>query len=229
MTKRLSTRCVRSARLGTSLATAAAAFMGCSAHPGPQSGSRACSRSITVKSETLAAASASPYEVNATWVSDTGERVRLDDMRGKPRLISMLFTNCQGVCLLTLEYMQEIDASLPADLRNRVGFVLVTLDPSRDTPDKLAVYRRENGLSASHWTLLRGDAAATAALAAHLAITFSRESTRGFVHSTGITLVDGSGNIIQQQFGSHPDLHKMVGAVKAVIGKEAVAVAPPGR
>jgi protein SCO1/2 len=156
-------------------------------------------------------------------MTDTGARIRLADLRGKPRIMAMFFANCQGVCLLTVEHMKEVEASLPTALRDKMGFVLITLDPARDTAEKLAAYRHENGLPASTWALLRGEDAATAALADRLAITFSRESNRGFVHSSGITLIDADGNIVQQELGNHPDLAAMVLALKAMLNKETVA------
>jgi len=173
--------------------------------------------------ETRPTAAASLYDLDAAWCTDGGAKIRLADLRGKPRVMAMFFANCRGVCLLTVDHMQEIEASLPADIRNKVGFVLVTLDPANDTAEKLAVYRRENVLPASTWTILRGDDNATAEVAARLGITFARESSRGFVHSSGITLVDEDGNIIQQQLGNHPDLAAMVQALKMAINKETVA------
>lgn len=168
---------------------------------------------------TRPAARVSPYELNATWYTDTGATLRLADLQGKPRVMAMFFANCQGICLLTVDHMKEVEASMPADARKKVGFVLVTLDPARDTADKLAAYRRENNLPAASWTILRGDDQATAALACVLGITFARESSRGFVHSSGITLVDADGDIIQQQLDTHPDLPGMVQAIEVATSK----------
>ena len=160
-----------------------------------------------------AAAPASPYELNATWCTDTGAKLHLADLRGKPRVMAMFFANCQGVCLLTVDQMKGVEASLPSDIRAKVGFVLVTLDPGRDTADKLAAYRRENNLPAETWTILRGDDQATAALANDLGITFARQSSRGFVHSSGIIVLDADGHVVQQQLNTHPDLAGMVQAL----------------
>jgi protein SCO1/2 len=205
------------------LACLGALLAGCSARQGPQANAGDCCPPNALAPATLPVVAGPPYDLKATWDTDGGAKLRLTDLRGKPRVMAMFFANCQGVCLLTVEHMQQVQASLPADVRGKVGFVLVTLDPARDTAEKLAVYRRENVLPAGSWTILRGDDNATAELAARLGITFQRESSRGFVHSSGITLVDSDGNVIQQQLGNHPDLAAMVNALEGAINSETVA------
>jgi protein SCO1 len=209
--------------MAMTLAFGGVLLAGCSATEQLQPRAGDCCPPNVLAPATRPAAAGRPYDLTATWHTDEGAKLRLADLRGKPRVMAMFFANCQGVCVLTINHMQEVQASLPADVRGKVGFVLVTLDPARDTAAKLAVYRRENVLPASSWTILRGDDNATAELAARLGITFQRESSRGFVHSSGITLVDSDGNVIQQQLGNHPDLNAMVEALKSAINKETVA------
>ena len=82
----------------------------------------------------------------------------------------MFFTSCEGTCALTVEHLKEIKASLPGDVRSRASFVLVSLDPVRDTPAALAMFRSANRLSPERWLLLRGSPAATADLAGYLPV-----------------------------------------------------------
>jgi protein SCO1/2 len=157
----------------------------------------------------------SPLQVDGEWETDTGRMIRLSDLRGKPRVFAMFFTACQGTCSLTVDSLRQLEASLPMAERSEVGFVLVTFDPRHDSRAALAAYRHSANLSPDRWLLLRGSAEQTADLAKHLNLTFNPRSSRGFVHSSGLTLVDSAGRIVHQQLGLHPDLTRALAAVKA--------------
>jgi cytochrome oxidase Cu insertion factor (SCO1/SenC/PrrC family) len=109
--------------------------------------------------------------------------------------------------------MKEVEASLAADVRERTQFVLVTLAPERDGPAELRQYRRDNGLSGNRWRLLRGSAAATAALAARLGIGYGRDPSGLFRHASQLTVLDAAGNILLQQGGVNADLTRTVKAI----------------
>ncbi len=70
--------------------------------------------------------------------SATGEPFRLADYRGKVVLLFFGYTSCPDVCPTTLAEMRRLYHNLerPAD----VQIVFVTVDPARDTPERLATY-----------------------------------------------------------------------------------------
>lgn len=118
----------------------------------------------------------------------------------------MFYTSCEGVCRVTKQDMQQIEASLPPAARERVQFVLVTLDPAHDTAAALRAYRRAEGLSAARWTLLRGEAGGTRELAAALGVAAGKDGVGRFVHSSELVLLDGSGRVLRRDHGLHADL-----------------------
>ncbi len=152
-------------------------------------------------------------EDDAFWETDSGKQIKLGDLNGRVRVISMFYATCQGVCVITRQDMQEIEASLSPAARERVGFVLVTLDPTRDTAQALRAYRSAEGLSPARWTLLRGDNAATGKLAALLGIVSGRDDSGRFVHSSELVVVDESGRIIYRHSGLRADLHDIASEV----------------
>ncbi len=149
----------------------------------------------------------------AVWQDDAGNDFRLAELRGHPVVISMFFASCEGVCVVTKNDMQAVEASLPAAVRDRTIFVLVTLAPDRDTAAVLKQYRIDQGLAEKRWRLLRGSPAATAALAAQIRIGYGRDSAGVFRHSSEITVLDEAGKILQQQDGLHADLAATVKAL----------------
>ena len=152
-------------------------------------------------------------EINDDWQDDRGNTFQLAELRGRPVVISMFFASCEGVCVITRDDLKAIEASLPAATRERTAFVLVTLAPERDSAAVLKAYRAEHGLAEKRWTLLRGSAQATAALATRLSIGYGRDAAGLFRHASQIVVLDETGKIISQQDGIHADLAEAVAAV----------------
>lgn len=71
--------------------------------------------------------------------SSGGAPLGLAELRGKPTLIFFGFTNCPDVCPTTMADFKQAKDALGAD-GGRVNFVLISVDPERDTPEALARY-----------------------------------------------------------------------------------------
>lgn len=68
-----------------------------------------------------------------------GQPFRLSDLRGKVVVMAFGYTACPDVCPATLSDFKRIRALL-GDRADQVQFVFVTVDPERDTPDRLRGY-----------------------------------------------------------------------------------------
>ena len=68
-----------------------------------------------------------------------GSGFRLSEKRGDIVLLFFGYTSCPDVCPTTLSEMKRVMAELGADAE-RVQVVFVTVDPKRDTPEKLKEY-----------------------------------------------------------------------------------------
>ena len=68
-----------------------------------------------------------------------GQPFRLSEQRGKITLIFFGYTTCPDVCPATLSEMKQVRQRLGADA-DRVSFVFVTVDPERDTPERMGQY-----------------------------------------------------------------------------------------
>jgi protein SCO1/2 len=105
------------------------------------------------------------------WQTEQGETAQLSQWRGSPMIVSMVFTSCESRCPLTIAKLKSIEQAL-----RRAGvvaqFALVTLDPGKDTPKRLAAYKREHRLPET-WHLLSGSREATYELNRALAVNAS--------------------------------------------------------
>ncbi|HRF10488.1 MAG TPA: SCO family protein [Xanthobacteraceae bacterium] len=74
-----------------------------------------------------------------TLTDHTGKKRALDDFRGRFTLLYFGFTNCPDICPTDLYSMSKAIEELGSD-GEKVNLVFVTLDPERDTPEKLSQY-----------------------------------------------------------------------------------------
>ncbi|HSR69549.1 MAG TPA: SCO family protein [Acidobacteriota bacterium] len=68
-----------------------------------------------------------------------GEPFRLEDLKGKVSLVSFGYTFCPDVCPFTLAKLKQLSRDLGED-KDSLAVVFVSVDPQRDTVDKLAQY-----------------------------------------------------------------------------------------
>lgn len=74
-------------------------------------------------------------------VDENGEQVRLSDFRGKPVLLYFGYTFCPDVCPTTMAELGKMMREL-GDQADDVQVVMISVDPERDTPERLAEYVR---------------------------------------------------------------------------------------
>jgi protein SCO1/2 len=124
----------------------------------------------------------------------------LQALAGRPLVVAMFFAKCEYACPVLVHDMKKIEAELPAGPRSKTGFLLVSFDSERDTPEALADYRKIHELPAN-WTLLRGGSDDVLELAALLGVKFKKDTRGQFAHSNLITLLNSEGEVELQQTG----------------------------
>lgn len=152
------------------------------------------------------------YQLDVTFTDDTGKTFRLGDLRGRPVALDLFFASCGYACPLTVTDMLAIQASLPADLRARAAFVLVSFDTERDTTAVLAQYREQRQLD-GNWIILRGTDDAVRELAALVGVKYKREADGSFAHSNVVTILNAQGEIVHQRQGLRDGLAEAAAAL----------------
>ena len=69
-----------------------------------------------------------------------GEMRSADELRGRVVLMYFGYTHCPDACPMSLGRIKRALAELPADKAERTTVVFVTVDPDRDTPDRVRSY-----------------------------------------------------------------------------------------
>ena len=82
------------------------------------------------------------YEIGGEFelVNQRGEHMRLSDLAGRVLVMFFGYTFCPDVCPATLARVREVKAALAPEDAARFTGVLVSVDPARDTPQRLGQY-----------------------------------------------------------------------------------------
>ncbi|WP_298918906.1 SCO family protein [uncultured Algimonas sp.] len=79
-----------------------------------------------------------------TLVDDTGAVVTESELEGQPTLVYFGFSYCPDVCPTALQKLGAAQERMGA-AADDVQFVMVSVDPERDTPEQMATYVTNNG------------------------------------------------------------------------------------
>jgi len=154
------------------------------------------------------------YQLPSVWTTDAGSRLKLEQLKGGPRVLAMMFTHCPSLCPTLVRDLKALDAAMPAKTRATTKYVLVTIDPDHDDATALHEFRTHMGLDPRRFLLLRGNAHDTQELAAVLGFNYGKGDGRNYTHSNLVTVLDGQGEIVHQQIGLGEDLSRTVSTIQ---------------
>ena len=152
----------------------------------------------------------SVYWMEDHWKNQEGKDMQLKDLQGKAVVLAMIFTSCKASCPRLVADVQSIERGLDPQKLDKVTFVLCSIDPEYDTPERLKSYATEHHLSPDHWTLLTANNETVRELSALLGVKFKKTSPMEFSHSNIISVFTSRGDIFFQQEGVANDSEPMV-------------------
>jgi protein SCO1/2 len=130
--------------------------------------------------------------------AQTGDRLRREDLKNKIYLVSFIFTTCNGTCPVTTHRMVQIQEALKSAglwKEGTIRLLSITVDPTRDTPEKLRDYMRLYDADPARWTFLTGSRADIAKTIEAWGM-WARPGLDGQIdHPSRIFLVDGRSRI----------------------------------
>lgn len=150
-----------------------------------------------------------------------GETFRLSDQHGKVTLLFFGYTSCPDVCPTTMaELKQVLDRLSPNNLK-QVQVVFVTVDPKRDTPERVQEYVDHFnsafiGLSGSEEQLTR---IWNGYGIYRLEVPSSSAAGYSIDHTARITMIDKNGNI-RVSYGFDTPVDDLVHDVQLLLKRE---------
>ncbi len=163
----------------------------------------------------------SVYQLDARLVDQSARPLQFRDLRGKPRLVTMIYTQCQYVCPMIVDSVKAVERGLTPAERLRIGFVLISMDPKRDTPDALQEVMTTRRLNPAAWSLLRPEETGLRGIAGVLGVRYRALVDGEFNHTTDLVLLDADGRILARsaQIGGGAD-PGLLAAVRAALAHQ---------
>lgn len=170
----------------------------------------------STKNQSVAAKSISGesvYNLTSTWTSQKEETFQLRHFRNKTVIAAMIFTHCESACPRLVADMKRLESSLTETELHEISFLLISMDPERDTPSRFREFAADHKLN-DNWTLVSSSPDATTEIANVLGVRVKKLEDGGFDHSNVIFVLDKEGVIVDQQDGFAVEQQEIVKSIK---------------
>ena len=140
-----------------------------------------------------------------------GRAVRLSEFRGKPLVVSFIYTGCFQICPTTTRHLETMVRQAERTLGpGTFQVATIGFNLPFDTPEAMRDYARKQAVRGANWSFLSPEAASLERLLADFG--FVREATAaGFDHLLQVSIVDADGRIYRQIYGDGFDAPAFVG------------------
>jgi len=147
----------------------------------------------------------SVYHLQVSVEDQFGEITGLDRYRGKPVLITMFYASCPHVCPMLISTIKLTESKLSAEERAGLRVLTISIDPERDTPEKLRETLERHSIDASRWSMVRSQPGDLRTIAGVFNVRYKQLPDGEFNHTTRIILLDHEGTQVAstEQLGRH--------------------------
>lgn len=154
---------------------------------------------------------------NHSFRGTDGQQFQLESLRGKPLVISLIYTSCHHVCpMITANIERNLEIAHEALGDDVFSVVTIGFDWQVDTPDRMRMYASGKGIDTPGWHFLSGDEASVAAISKAVGFQFF-PTPKGFDHLSQTTIVDASGNVYRQVYGQDFTTQQFVEPLKDLV------------
>ncbi len=155
------------------------------------------------------------YHIDSSWINQDNENVNIRSLKDKVQVLAFVYTYCEHSCPVILAKLKYIERSVSQEQKENVHFILVSLDPERDTPKVLNDYMKEKELDVKYWQMFSGDPSDVLELSALIGVRYKpmNNGTKDIAHSNMITILDKKGRIHYQMKGLESSLEQVVSEI----------------
>jgi protein SCO1/2 len=134
-----------------------------------------------------------------TLANQDGGRVTLETFRGRPFILTFIFTRCPvpKFCPLISHNFSELQEAIKADAgaAGKTRLLSITLDPKFDTPEILKRYAQEQNADLQIWTFATGERAEVEKLIQSFAV-FVQPEAGTISHGLATALISPDGHVV---------------------------------
>lgn len=148
-----------------------------------------------------------------------GSYVRLSDYRGKPLVISFIFTSCFHICPTTTKHLDSVvDKAREAIGEDSFNVVTIGFDVIRDTPPMMRQFARKQHVNDDRWQFLSADEETIETLTKQAGFIYY-PSANGFDHLIQTTVLDQEGKVFRQLYGMNFEVPLLIEPLKNLVFK----------
>lgn len=152
-----------------------------------------------------------------TLSDQDGKPVRLSDFRGRPLVLSFVYSTCTHTCGTLTASLDE--AFKGQGLGKRFSALTVGFDHERDTPSAMKEYGLKFVDDFQGWTFASGDGAAIGALTAEAGF-YYKKTAEGLEHPNMALVIGPQGRIFKRLYGNEIEAGPLMEAVTASLDPE---------
>lgn len=146
-----------------------------------------------------------------------GQTVKLSDYRGKPLVVSLVYTSCYHVCpAITRHLHKMVNVGQQALGPDSFAVITIGFDTPNDTPQAMQGFARQQSVDLPQWRFLSADAATIEGLIKDLGFIYYA-SPKGFDHLAQATVIDPQGKVFRQVYGDNFDTPLLVEPLKELV------------
>ena len=135
-----------------------------------------------------------------SFINQNNEVITNDNFVGNIYIANFFFTSCPTICPVMTKNMAYVQSQL--SVYPKIKFLSHTVDPVRDTPERMLNYvdnlkAKNVNISLSNWDFVTGDKEELYAIAQSYFVNVSMDSLApgGFLHSEYFILIDKQGRV----------------------------------
>ena len=152
----------------------------------------------------------------------SGKPVELSRYRGKPLLVSFIYTACFQICPTTTRNLQKAVQNTVSVLgADRFNVISIGFNQPFDSPQALKDFSVQNGISLPNWEFLSPSPAILGDLTRNFGFSYVA-TPAGFDHMNQVTMVDAQGKIIRQVYGEKYTAEDLAEPLKVMIAGSAI-------
>jgi protein SCO1/2 len=162
-----------------------------------------------------------------TLLDREGRPVRLAAFRGKPLLVSFIYTGCFQVCPTTTRALDETVRALRGRFGdNQFHVISIGFNQPADSPEAMKAFAAQHRISQPNWDFLSPPARIVEPLTRDFGFRYEATAA-GFDHVLQVSLVDAQGRIAQQVYGDRVAADALGEPLKQMLAGAPLSAATP--
>ena len=146
-----------------------------------------------------------------------GQPKKLSEYRGKPLIISLIYTSCFHICPTTTKHLDKVMSKALSVLgEDSFNIVTIGFDSDNDTADAMRFFAKQQSVNENNWDFLSADKETILQFSKQLGFQFF-PSPNGFDHLVQTTLLDEHGVVNRQVYGIQFETPHLVEPLKQLV------------